>query len=118
MIWYVLQRYVFCLIGKNHLICNENGDPISPNEAAAGKGNLVPPPMRDPNQSIAASVLANGFSLKEPMDIATSNDVSLPNNGIDGGGDLTKASFPGGIRPYVHLTKMEYHGLKVNNFKT
>ncbi|KAH9376661.1 hypothetical protein HPB48_005872 [Haemaphysalis longicornis] len=28
MLWYVLQRYVQCLLGINHLTCNEDGDPV------------------------------------------------------------------------------------------
>ncbi|RWS24845.1 lysine-specific demethylase 2A-like protein [Leptotrombidium deliense] len=29
ILWYVLQRYVYCLTGKNHLTCNEDGTPLS-----------------------------------------------------------------------------------------
>lgn len=25
MLWYVLARYVYCLMGRNHLTCNEDG---------------------------------------------------------------------------------------------
>lgn len=28
ILWYVLQRYVNCIMGKNHLTCNEDGDPV------------------------------------------------------------------------------------------
>lgn len=28
MLWYVLQRYVYCLSGKNHLVCDVNGQTI------------------------------------------------------------------------------------------
>ncbi|XP_023220193.1 lysine-specific demethylase 2A-like [Centruroides sculpturatus] len=28
ILWYVLQRYVNCVKGKNHLTCNEEGDPV------------------------------------------------------------------------------------------
>ncbi|XP_022665564.1 lysine-specific demethylase 2B-like isoform X2 [Varroa destructor] len=37
MLWYVLQRYVMCLTGRNHLSCDEEGKPVSINCLLAPK---------------------------------------------------------------------------------
>ncbi|RWS16317.1 Lysine-specific demethylase 2B-like protein [Dinothrombium tinctorium] len=37
ILWYVIQRYVYCLTGKNHLNCNEDG---LPNNESTASGTL------------------------------------------------------------------------------
>ncbi|UYV65445.1 KDM2A [Cordylochernes scorpioides] len=35
LLWYVLQRYLHCVANKNHLVCNEEGEPL---EDPTGRG--------------------------------------------------------------------------------
>ncbi|XP_013776610.2 lysine-specific demethylase 2A-like isoform X2 [Limulus polyphemus] len=37
MLWYVLQRYAHSVMGKNHLLCDVDGEPINPNESPPKK---------------------------------------------------------------------------------
>lgn len=48
MLWYVLQRYVQCVIGKSHLLCTEDGEPIEPDTSLLNgfkPEKLLPSPL-------------------------------------------------------------------------
>ncbi|XP_054710519.1 lysine-specific demethylase 2A-like [Uloborus diversus] len=132
ILWYVVQRFVHCLLGKNYLICNENGDIIDPaNELPSDVLNLTAPADKDPKLlSLTHNPLhmkENYFSFKgvgENFSHENSNgnkDLSKP----DVGSDTKPAAqtFEYGIIPtenghknlskeHIHITRLELNGLK------
>ncbi|XP_022257504.1 lysine-specific demethylase 2A-like [Limulus polyphemus] len=64
MLWYVLQRYVHCVIGKNHLVCDEDGQPISPNEFLPKKENITINAKPANNASVISSYKGEAVDTK------------------------------------------------------
>ncbi|KAG1701334.1 Lysine-specific demethylase 2B [Nymphon striatum] len=94
MHWYLLQRYVYCLTGKWHLTCNEDGEASS----KSGKKHLK-------------------VEKEEQASEESDNSITPPNSPKE----FKESSFresddkeniKDGKKPYVHLTKYELNSLK------
>lgn len=64
MLWYVLQRYVHCIVGKNHLVCDEDGQPISPSKFLPKKENITVNAKPANNASVISSYKGETVDVK------------------------------------------------------
>ncbi|XP_064461296.1 lysine-specific demethylase 2B-like isoform X2 [Ornithodoros turicata] len=113
MLWYVLQRYVNCLLGINNLTCNEDGDPVDSSKQQFPQPTPLasaPLPLLGhnggPNNgsfldlSTLSPRQANGTLSHLPSDADDSLDVGV---------DVKKNFSPG----HVHLTRRELDGIRL-----
>lgn len=121
MLWYVLQRYVQCLLGINHLTCNEDGDPVeAPRRGAAGSR---PSPAGGPF-SAGAPLGSQGapgdgssfldLSTLSPKPLTNGNPGSSPTmqaeDSMDSADEPGRRTYAPG---HVHLTRREIDGIRV-----
>ncbi|KAF8787485.1 Lysine-specific demethylase 2B like protein [Argiope bruennichi] len=134
ILWYVVQRFVHCLLGKNYLICNESGEYFDPaNEPLSSDAlNLTPSADKDPkllslthnplhmntdkfaspfkgigegNHDISSSIK------KEPQSVDSVSEVKT----VSSNSDVSSIEVNGykiNIKDHIHITKWEYNGLK------
>lgn len=138
ILWYVVQRFVHCLLGKNYLICNESGEYLDhANEPASDALNLSSTPDKDPK---LLSVTHNpmhlngdkfsfpfkgiGDSLQQETSNGIKPEASNPDTSSDAkpvvpSADGNSMSCPesnmpkNGPKEHIHITTLEYNGLKV-----
>lgn len=137
ILWYVVQRFVHCLLGKNYLICNESGEYLDhANEPASDALNLSSSPDKDPK---LLSVTHNpmhlngdkfsfpfkgiGDSLQQETSNGIKPEASNPDTSSDAKpvipSDGNSMSCPesnmqkNGPKEHIHITTLEYNGLKV-----
>ncbi|XP_029823949.2 lysine-specific demethylase 2B isoform X2 [Ixodes scapularis] len=121
MLWYVLQRYVQCLLGINHLTCNEDGDPVeAPRRGAAGSR---PSPAGGPF-SAGAPLGSQGapgdgssfldLSTLSPKPLTNGNPGSSPTmqaeDSMDSADEPGRRTYAPG---HVHLTRREIDGIRM-----
>lgn len=115
MLWYVLQRYVQCLLGINHLTCNEDGDPID--VAKRGTSQQMQAQQQQQQQG---STGGRSFDSSSFLDLSTlspkpngagASSPTVPNeDSLDSAEEPCRRSFPPG---HVHLTRREVDGLRM-----
>ncbi|CAL1290006.1 unnamed protein product [Larinioides sclopetarius] len=134
ILWYVVQRFVHCLLGKNYLICNENGEFFDPaNEPPSSDAlNLTPSADKDPKLlSLTHNPLhMNGdkfaspfkgigegnhdspiISKNEPPNIDAVSEVKTVSSNLDVS-SLEVNGYKINKKEHIHITKWEYNGLK------
>lgn len=135
ILWYVVQRFVHCLLGKNYLIVNESGEYIDqPTDPTSDALNLTSTPDKDPKlnslphnmhsngdkfafpfKGIGDSLLETANHIKPEMPTADSSSDTKPvisateANGVCSESNGQK----NGPKEHVHITQLEYNGLKV-----
>ncbi|GFS58896.1 hypothetical protein TNIN_387941 [Trichonephila inaurata madagascariensis] len=128
ILWYVVQRYVHCLLGKNYLICNENGEFLDPaDEPRSDALNLTSTADKDPKllslthnplhmngDKFASPFKGIGEGLhQEPATGAKTEPASDSDSKMLSSVEMGPLETSGHKnREHVHITKWEYNGLK------
>ncbi|XP_035225018.1 lysine-specific demethylase 2A-like isoform X2 [Stegodyphus dumicola] len=134
ILWYVVQRFVHCLLGKNYLICNESGEFLDPaNEPSSDALNLTTAADKDPKLlSLTHNpVHMNGENFSFPFKgvgeglfhensvpkVDTSSDIhaetKLAQHGLEFSSLPLENAQKNPSKEHIHITKLEYNGLKV-----
>ncbi|KAG8200194.1 hypothetical protein JTE90_024977 [Oedothorax gibbosus] len=133
ILWYVVQRFVHCLLGKNYLIVNESGEYIDqPNDPTSDALNLSSSPDKDPKlhslthnpmhsngdkfafpfKGIGDSFLETANHIKPEIPTAdSSSDVKPVVSSTDGMCSESNGQ-KNGPKEHIHITQLEYNGLK------
>ncbi|KFM67761.1 Lysine-specific demethylase 2B, partial [Stegodyphus mimosarum] len=133
ILWYVVQRFVHCLLGKNYLICNESGEFLDPaNEPPSDALNLTTTADKDPKLlSLTHNpVHMNGENFSFPFKgvgeglfhensipkVDTSSDINaetkLAPHGLEFSSLPLENAQKNTSKEHIHITKLEYNGLK------
>ncbi|GIY20312.1 hypothetical protein CDAR_206162 [Caerostris darwini] len=131
ILWYVVQRFVHCLLGKNYLICNESGEFLDPaNGSSSDVLNLTAAANKDPKLlSLTHNPLhMNGDKFSSPFKgigenqhQETSNGAKSETTDMDSVAetktvpthiDLEVNGYKNASKEHIHITKWEYDGLK------
>ncbi|GIY74899.1 hypothetical protein CEXT_811981 [Caerostris extrusa] len=131
ILWYVVQRFVHCLLGKNYLICNESGEFLDPtNGSSSDVLNLTAAANKDPKLlSLTHNPLhMNGDKFSSPFKgigenqhQETSNGAKSETTDMDSVAetktvpthiDLEVNGYKNASKEHIHITNWEYDGLK------
>lgn len=114
MLWYVLQRYVSCLLGINHLTCNEDGDPVEPPKRPPLQPTV---PATPPQPYVGHNGGPNNGSFLDLSTLSPPQANGAPSNlssdaedSLDVGMDPARRNHPPG---HVHLTRRELDGIRL-----
>lgn len=130
ILWYVVQRFVHCLLGKNYLIVSENGEYLDPaNESASDVLNLTSSTEKDPkllslthnpvhmnsdNFAFPFKGIGDNFHQevsngKIEQNVPEVNSEVKTMQALDYTSTVEQKTGP---KEHIHITKWEYNGLK------
>lgn len=100
ILWYVVQRYVQCLLGKNYLICNEDGEILDAyKQQESDVLNLSTTASDKDGKPAINPVHMNGDHVPYPSPLTYSPALSPKGMQFKGGGDGDLVKTPNGPLP-------------------
>ncbi|XP_021003614.3 LOW QUALITY PROTEIN: lysine-specific demethylase 2B [Parasteatoda tepidariorum] len=131
ILWYVVQRFVHCLLGKNYLICNESGEVIHRTDPHTDALNLTANSEKDqkPLSLTHNTVPMNGENFSFPFKGIGDTSQQESVNGVkpesNHGDEINPVTQPVesnhtpvenirkiSLKEHVHITRLEFNGLK------